>query len=1266
MPRRLAALLVLSPLLACGGTSEEVLCPAGTVRAGSVCVAAGDAGPGDLGVVPVPDAGPPVDAGALGEAAISSLTVAFGRTGLGITREQGLEVTNPSASAAMVRAGAVTGPNREDFSITSSRAIPPGGLELAPGESVTLTVAFTASAEGAREASVVLELCEAGCPATIALAGVGLLDAWSCAPTSLDFGRVNPEACLGERTECTNGSDYEASIVSAEIDASSSAAYSIRSGAVFPMVTPAGGVAAVEVVYCPAALAADQGLLIVETDTVDPGRAQVSIPLEGSGGGPNLVCPTVPIDFGPTVVGASRTRTLTCRNAGNEELLLVPAFQAGGAPELTLISGASESVSPGAEVTLELLFSPVAPGPARALLELGSNDRDTPSLSIAIAGEGVTPNGCALAFTPPAFDFGGVPIGETSRAALTVTSTGTGGCQVEIVGLSPGTGSEMSLVNPPGTVALAPGASLLLELDFTPTAARAYTGAVELSTDDYALLLPTFVGAAGEGLGAAYPLSVSPGALDFGAVPAGCSNTADQLVTVSNSGSAALVSASFAPGSSPAFLVDGGATASFALGSGRSHELTVSVAPGTFGRHDARLLLRPSAQSPAIAIALTAVGAVAPVVTETFNVPAVAMVDLLIVVDDSASMAEEQANLALAAQVLIDRADLSGSSYQLGVTTTDPGDLAGSLAAGTLRGTPAVISSSSPTRVADLEAAILQGTVGSAFEQGLFAATQAVTDPALLAGPNAGFSRAGAELVVLVLSDEQDQSPDPVTSYVAALAGRPNAAGAGLRIFSITGGLSGCAGPGGVADLGSRYVDAAQRTGGFDRSICDASFITSVAEIADAAFAAEARAYDLASIPAPLLVEVVVDGVALPARTGTVAAWGVDFAAGELVFAPGRAPAPGETFTVTYTTQCEPIACGDGIVALNEVCDDGNTDDADACPATCHPAVCGDAYIAAAEQCDDQNTIDGDGCNGACIIEGCGNGLVELGEECDDGALNSDVAADACRTSCVAASCHDAVLDSGEECDDGDLDDTDACVGACQVALCGDGFVQAGVEACDDGNLVDGDTCTNTCTLNIPSFTVTSSSSIPLTPSGGTPITWLGSSDDGYADVAIGFPFSFLGSAVSSVFPGTNGFIGFSGPSSALSNQSLPNLAAPNGLIAWWWDDLHFGLSSAGPTSATTTLLGAAPDRVRVFTFLNVPRYGSVAGAAGLNAEVRLFEGSNAIEVHYGAVTGGSTTFSASAGWESPDGLYGANVLGCTTNCSTANWPANTVFRYTP
>lgn len=84
----------------------------------------------------------------------------------------------------------------------------------------------------------------------------------------------------------------------------------------------------------------------------------------------------------------------------------------------------------------------------------------------------------------------------------------------------------------------------------------------------------------------------------------------------------------------------------------------------------------------------------------------------------------------------------------------------------------------------------------------------------------------------------------------------------------------------------------------------------------------------------------------------------------------------------------------------------------------------------------------------------CGNAVTETGETCDDGNLTDG---DGCDSNCAVTACGNGIVTTGEECDDGNAVDTDACA-ACQDAVCGDGFVRAGVELCGDSSSA---ACTN-------------------------------------------------------------------------------------------------------------------------------------------------------------------------------------------------------------
>ncbi|MBZ0251872.1 MAG: DUF4215 domain-containing protein, partial [Candidatus Methylomirabilis sp.] len=76
-----------------------------------------------------------------------------------------------------------------------------------------------------------------------------------------------------------------------------------------------------------------------------------------------------------------------------------------------------------------------------------------------------------------------------------------------------------------------------------------------------------------------------------------------------------------------------------------------------------------------------------------------------------------------------------------------------------------------------------------------------------------------------------------------------------------------------------------------------------------------------------------------------------------------------------------PIACGDGEVAGDEECDDGNLEDGDGCSSRCRIERCGNGIVDVGEQCDDGNFVDGDGCSANCTIEGQGCDCIDQDQD---------------------------------------------------------------------------------------------------------------------------------------------------------------------------------------------------------------------------------------------------------------------------------------------
>lgn len=204
----------------------------------------------------------------------------------------------------------------------------------------------------------------------------------------------------------------------------------------------------------------------------------------------------------------------------------------------------------------------------------------------------------------------------------------------------------------------------------------------------------------------------------------------------------------------------------------------------------------------------------------TCGTPTPAKADILFVIDDSCSMTEEQQALAANFRTLLDHVQNENIDFQIGVTTTDVSPTG---AQGALIGP--IISSSSADPESEFAAQVMMGTNGSPFEQGLEASRLALSQ-----NINAGFVRADAGLVVIYLSDEDDQSPDAVTDYVSFVQGLKNGLPATLNTI-VGAAPGGCTGPSGSAGAGLRYLDASAATGGANSSICSADWSAALTNV---------------------------------------------------------------------------------------------------------------------------------------------------------------------------------------------------------------------------------------------------------------------------------------------------------------------------------------------------------------------------------------------------------------------------------------------------
>ena len=198
-------------------------------------------------------------------------------------------------------------------------------------------------------------------------------------------------------------------------------------------------------------------------------------------------------------------------------------------------------------------------------------------------------------------------------------------------------------------------------------------------------------------------------------------------------------------------------------------------------------------------------------------------------------------------------------------------------------------------------------------------------------------------------------------------------------------------------------------------------------------------------------------------------------------------------------------------------------------------------------------------------------------------------------------------------------------------------------------------------------YTVTRRTTGPFTPLQGQRLVWQqGNADDGYTDVTIPFNFEFLGRSTRIVRVSTNGFITFANRGGGeFQNQVLPDSSLPNALVALWWDDLDPGRPVA-PGLVTTRTSNVNGQSIFHIAYIQVAAH--VGPVERISGEIRLYAGTNVIELHYGSYvdTPSVALFSASAGWEGYNGIRGADLLGCRSRCAGSDWPASTEITLTP
>lgn len=398
-------------------------------------------------------------------------------------------------------------------------------------------------------------------------------------------------------------------------------------------------------------------------------------------------------------------------------------------------------------------------------------------------------------------------------------------------------------------------------------------------------------------------IAVFPDLVDFGVLPRDCASE-DKLIRVRNVGDADLDITAIdiaGPDGDVFDLVDAGA---IVLAPDEVLSFHVGFEPPAASLFDrARIEIESNdPDTPRANVDLLGEGDDDDSVEEVFTQGTISAVDVLWVIDNSGSMSGEVAALSSEFGVFIQNFINLGLDWQIAVVTTDMADPSQS---GRFRGP--IISPTTPNPVAAFTNQANAGFNGSADEKGFAASQAALTAPLINSAAHSGFIRTGANLAVVVVSDEDDVSgnnpgvtsysnwleslkPDPTMTTFSAVAGPDGT-------FTLLPACNTFA-TGASASTAPRYADAVRRTGGIHANICNMAFDQVLTFLSFVAAGMQVE-FDLQYAPSSVgLIEVEVDGQ--PVGFGAFNGWSWDAATQRIRFNGSSIPGPGEEIVIRY------------------------------------------------------------------------------------------------------------------------------------------------------------------------------------------------------------------------------------------------------------------------------------------------------------------------------------------------------------------------------
>jgi hypothetical protein len=299
--------------------------------------------------------------------------------------EQTIIMANDGAADLHITDIAVTGPNAGDFAVTANtcRGTP---ATLPPERTCAVTVRFTPTATGTRNADLEFTDDAGGSPHQAALTGTGTTPpALTLNPTSLAFGNQAVGTASASLTiTVSNNSSTPSTINSVEATGTDAGDFILTDSCRGVTLSP-GETCSVDVVFAPTGVGGRRADLTFTDTTPDSPQ---TVPLGGTGTGPAASLQPASLVFPDQPVGSfSQRRDVTLSNTGNAPLTISSITTSGDFRHTTFCGTALPA---GAFCIVSIICSPTAVGPRTGELVVVDNAAGSPH-KVLLEGTGMVP-----------------------------------------------------------------------------------------------------------------------------------------------------------------------------------------------------------------------------------------------------------------------------------------------------------------------------------------------------------------------------------------------------------------------------------------------------------------------------------------------------------------------------------------------------------------------------------------------------------------------------------------------------------------------------------------------------------------------------------------------------------------------------------------------------------------------------------------------------------------------------------------------------------